>query len=135
MHLLSHATAYTVRAEPCTIEIDAEEQMSVGDPSWWMVGVPVIAAVLSLIQNRTPDKANHLTAITRAYQDQATTSAAQIKTLTEQGRKPKSGFVFLSMMLRRPAGEVMILNVSLIKRSTVSMITGLIFRLEKQLAK
>lgn len=84
MEPLTDAHVYSVQAEPSQIEVDAQGEVSEGDPSWWMVAVPVIVAVLALIQKRTPDKADHLTAITQAYQHQVTTSAEQIKTLTEQ---------------------------------------------------
>lgn len=87
---LYDVSAYTVQAEPSTIEIDAEEQMDLSSPDWWMVIVPVLVAVLAVVQKWTPSKADHLTSITEAYQKQVETSATQIKTLTEQDAKTQA---------------------------------------------
>lgn len=84
---LSDVTAHAVQAEPTQLEIDVEEQMNLASPDWWMVIVPIIVAVIAVVQKWTPSKSDHLTAITQAYKDQVATSATQIRTLTEQDAK------------------------------------------------
>ncbi|ART21747.1 hypothetical protein CBE89_09740 [Corynebacterium striatum] len=59
-----------------------EEQMNLASPDWWMVIVPIIVAVIAVVQKWRPSKSDHLTAITQAYKGQVATSATQIRTLT-----------------------------------------------------